>query len=60
MKKEKKTIKEEVKDKNWFYQLSQDWYGKDWQAIYRMLNIVLSFKEPLWDWDKDKTTNNNG
>jgi len=38
----------------------QNQTNQDWQMIYRMLNVALSFKEPLWDWDKDKTTDNNG
>jgi len=40
--------------------VNQDWHRKDWQMIYRMLNVALSSKEPLWDWDKDKITDNNG
>jgi len=53
-------MRREKKRKEKQSQINQDWHRKDWQMIYRMLNVALSSKEPLWDWDKDKTTDNNG
>ena len=56
----RKPMRREKKRKEKQSQTNQDWHRKDWQMRYRMLNVVLSSKEPLWDWDKDKTTDNNG